>query len=348
VGRGVPVLVGEGDAPGGLGAGGGAAEQVAGEPRVDGPEAGQLTGPVGQALPGGQRDGQVDVRGEPPGPGRGRAGTGDGAGVAAQEQVEVGAAAELVQVPGRPGGAELPGPPGDPLPRRDHLSRGQLASGQGGIPRVLGPLLHPRVTCRRLPPLLRLLRRDLHHRPADRLAQRPGGDPPGPPEHLGLRRAGLVLIQQRGGGGDDPRLGWADDPVEQGGPGAGQLAVHLVGQGGEPACGPTGFTQRVGDLIGKVVLVTRPGLPAGGRLLDDGPPAPQLGDGGQLAGVGMGLGAVPGAQHTDQLIIRGIPIAIIRPGRGVGQHRQIRGGWQHVQALPGPERRRPAGGLPGP
>jgi len=57
----VTVLVGYGHAPRGLGVGGGG-RQVPGEPRVDGPDAGDLGGPASSVQQGGQRDGQ----GHPP------------------------------------------------------------------------------------------------------------------------------------------------------------------------------------------------------------------------------------------------------------------------------------------
>ena len=70
-----------------------------------------------------------------------------------------------------------------------------------------------------------------------------GGDPPGPVQHLLLRRAGFVRIKQGGGSGDDPRLDGGDDPVPQGSPGAGQLAVQRLGHGGQPVRGPPGLGQ---------------------------------------------------------------------------------------------------------
>src|SRR5271165_148721 len=113
VADGVPVLVGHGYAERGPGVLGGGAGQVAGDPRVNGADAGDLAGPVGQVEQGGQRDDQVDLPGEPgrdrPGrwSARGRAARGwsgavlarivlAGAGVSAEEHVQVGAGPQLV------------------------------------------------------------------------------------------------------------------------------------------------------------------------------------------------------------------------------------------------------------
>ena len=72
---GVPVLVGHGDAPGRLGVLGGRGGQVAGQGRVDRADPGDLPGPAGLVLHGGQRHRQGHLPGEPGGhrPGRGPA-----------------------------------------------------------------------------------------------------------------------------------------------------------------------------------------------------------------------------------------------------------------------------------
>ena len=71
VADGVSLLVGDAKTVGGLGVGGGGAGQFPGQGRVDRAQAGDLTGPLGQAQHGDQRDGQV----QPPGkPGRKHAG----------------------------------------------------------------------------------------------------------------------------------------------------------------------------------------------------------------------------------------------------------------------------------
>ena len=69
---GVSLVVGDGQAPRGLRVAGGGGGQVAGQPRVDRAQAGQLAGPAGQAGQGGQRDGQGDPAGEPRGDRAGR------------------------------------------------------------------------------------------------------------------------------------------------------------------------------------------------------------------------------------------------------------------------------------
>jgi hypothetical protein len=66
---GVPVLVGHRHAPRRRGVPRGGGGQVAGQPRVDGPEAGQFAGAVREVGQGAQRDGQGDSPGEPGGPG---------------------------------------------------------------------------------------------------------------------------------------------------------------------------------------------------------------------------------------------------------------------------------------
>ena len=73
VGDGVPLAVGDRQAPGGLRIGRGGGGQVPGQPRVHRAEAAELTGPVRQAGQGGQRDSQGDPRCEPGGHGRLRA-----------------------------------------------------------------------------------------------------------------------------------------------------------------------------------------------------------------------------------------------------------------------------------
>ena len=40
----------------------------------------------------------------------------------------------------------------------------------------------------------------------------------------------------------------------------------------------------------------------------------------QLPGVRVGFGPIPRAQHTDQFIIRGARIGVVRSGRRIGQH----------------------------
>src|ERR1700683_5043758 len=75
---------------------------------------------------------------------------------------------------------ELLAPPVHPLVGGQHLRRRQLPPGQPRIPRRLRPPFQPRLLSRLLPAFLRLLRRDLHHRPGDRGGQPGRGQPPRP------------------------------------------------------------------------------------------------------------------------------------------------------------------------
>ena len=90
----VAVLVGDRDAPGGLGVPRGGGGQVARQPRVDRAQAREFPGPVRETGQGGQRDGEGDPSGEAA---RCRGGCAvlvlAGPGVLAQQQVQVGAGA---------------------------------------------------------------------------------------------------------------------------------------------------------------------------------------------------------------------------------------------------------------
>jgi len=114
---------------------------------VDGPDPGQLAGPVREVQQGDGGDGQGDPAGEPgrdhkgqrPG---GRWGAllvgfvfplGQGTGVNAEEEVHECSGAQLVHVPVQPGLAQLSGPGGDPLIGGQDLGWGQFPPGQ---PRV--------------------------------------------------------------------------------------------------------------------------------------------------------------------------------------------------------------------
>gem|GEM_PF-152444 len=196
VADGVAVLIGHGHAPRGRGVPRSRGHEVAGQSRVDGPDAGDLAGPLVQAEQGGQRDGQGHPAGEPArrrarrASGRGRRAVLTGPGVLAQDQVQERAGAQLIHAALQPGPLQLTRPAGDPLIRGQHLVGRQLAAHQGGVAGVLGPPLHPRELRRGLPPLLRLLRRDFHHGAGGRGAQPAGGQPSGPAEDLGLHRPG--------------------------------------------------------------------------------------------------------------------------------------------------------------
>ena len=116
VGDGVPLAVGDGQAPRGLRVRRGGGGQVPGQPRVHRAQPAQLAGTVRQAGQGGQRDSQRDPGGEPgraaraPASSRSRRAALARAGVRAQQQVQEGPGAELVHVPLQPGGASAPWP----------------------------------------------------------------------------------------------------------------------------------------------------------------------------------------------------------------------------------------------
>ena len=105
----------------------------------------------------------------------------------------------------------------------------------------------------------------------------------------------------------------------------------------EQVPGPAaGLAQRVRDLVGGELGVRRGGVAAG-----------QLGDGGELAGGGVGLDPVPRAHHPDQLGLGHPGEPAVRAGRGVGGYCQGGAAGQHVQRHPRAERRRRAGRLAG-
>ena len=238
--------------------------------------------------------------------------------------------------PSSPAGTQFLGPRGDVLVGGQGLGRGQLAAHQRRVPGVLQPPLHPRVLRRGLPPFLRLLRGGLDDGAGDRGAQPGRGQPGRPVQHLRLGGPGLLVLQQHGGPGDDLRLVPGDRPVFQPRLGAGQAA----GQGlrhADQAVGPrAGLPQRVRDLVTGELLVQLPGVPPG-----------QLGDGGELAGVRVGLDPVPPAHHPDQLSLRDTGEPAVLPRSGVGGDRQLRASWQHVQGHARAERCRRAGRLTG-
>src|SRR5580704_11929880 len=133
VSHGVPVAVGDRDAPGGSGVAGRCGSQIPGQVRVDGPDPGQLTGPVRPAGHGGLGDGEGDVPGESgrdhpgqrPGRRRGRRmglgfagavrGAAGGPGVHAEQDVEERAGPQRVDTAVQAGLAQLLGPGGDAL-----------------------------------------------------------------------------------------------------------------------------------------------------------------------------------------------------------------------------------------
>ena len=341
MGDGVALVAGDGQAPGGLGVGCGGGGEVAGQPRVDRAQAGQLAGPAGEAGQGGQRDGQGDPAGEPrgdraglAGPGAGWAGA-SGAGVGAQEQVQVGPGADLVRPAVQPGRAQLARPPGDPVTDRQHLVRRQLPARQRGVPGILGPPLHPREPRRGLPPLPRLVRGGLHHRAGDRGAQAARGQPPGPVQHPGLGGAGLVRVHQGGGVRDDPGLAQAHDAIGQRRGRAGQMGVQVTRGTQQLTGAEPGLPQRARHLIRGEL-----------RILGLGVTPVQLGDRGQLARGGVGLDPVPRAHQADQLGLGDPGEPVVFRG-GVGGDRQLRAAGQHVEDHPRAERGRRAGRLAG-
>ena len=222
VADGVAVLVGDRDAPGGLRVLCGRGGQVAGQAGVDRTDAGDLTGPFGQAEQGGQGDGQGDLPGEPEGD-RARVaqvGTGGGAsgvalasramlagaGVDAKQQVKEGAGAQLVGGPIQAGLLQLPGPGRDALIDRMDLGGGQFPPGQARVPRFLGPALHPGLPGRLLPPFPGLVRGDLDDGARDRGPQRGRGQPAHAVQDQGLGGAGFIGVEDGGGAGDDGGL----------------------------------------------------------------------------------------------------------------------------------------------
>ena len=340
---GVALVVGDRHAPRGLRVVRGGGGQVAGQPRVDRAQAGQLAGPVRQAGQGDQRDGQGDPAGEP---GGNRAARGlwpsgrprrrAGAGVLAQQQVQVGAGAELVHAALQPGLLQFVRPGGDLLVRGQHLVRGELAAHQRGVAGVLGPPLHPGEPRRGLPALPRLVRGDFDHRAGDRGAQPGRGQPGGPVQHLGLGGAGLVLIEQRGGRGDDLGLVPASVPSSSAACGAGQPGVQ-VGPGPIRLVRPgPGLPQRVGDLV-RGELRVQPARGSGGPARRPRPAC------------GRRRGPRPGPRRTAPRPAR--PPRRRRSRRPPRRRRRrrppARAAGQHVQRHPRAERGRGAGRLAG-
>ena len=146
---------------------------------------------------------------------------------------------------------------GDPLIRGQHLGGGQLPAHQGGVAGVLGPPLHPGVPGRRLPPLPRLVRGDLHHRAGDRGPQPARRQTARPAQHQRLGGAGLGGVQERGGVHDDLGLVPGDRPVPQRRPGAGQPGFEGLGAGEQPIGVAAGLPQRPGQLGGGELIPRR-------------------------------------------------------------------------------------------
>ena len=379
VADGVSLPVGHRHAPGRPRVPRGGGHEVAGQPRVDRAQPGQLARPVGQAGRGAERDGQGDPAGEPApsaagrtrtrrlprraailpggvrGPGRA------GPGVRAEDQVEEGAGAQLVHAAVQPGLLQLAGPPADPLIGGQHLIRGEFAAHQRGVAGVLGPPLHPREPGRRLTPLPGLAWRGLHHRPGHRGPQAAGGQPPGPVQDLGLHGLSFLAVEVMGEPDDQLGLAPGDDP-------AGQRVQRPAQPGGQvprhrqqPVRGGPGLAQRQGQLIPGELVHHAGHLP---RLRLEpvlGVTPEHLRDGHELAGRRVRLDPIPRAHQPGQLLIGHPAERVARPAavrRGVGGHRQPRAARHGIPCHPGAEPGRPAGrlaredpgraGLPGP
>ena len=124
---------------------------------------------------------------------------GAGAGVLAEEQVEVGAGAQLVHAALQPGLLQLLRPGGDLLIGGQHLVRGSSQPISAALPESSA---HRSTRAS----LAAVSRRSLafsgaafDHRAGDRGAQPARGQPGGPVQDLLLGGAGLVGVQERGG-----------------------------------------------------------------------------------------------------------------------------------------------------
>ncbi len=208
-----------------------------------------------------------------------------------------------------------------------------------------------------LAPLPRLLRGDLHHRAGDRGAQPARGQPGGPVQHLLLGGAGLGVVEQGGGAGDDLGLVPGDGPVAQRRGGAGQLHRQVPGQVEQVPGRRAGLGQHVRHLIGGELSyrsgIRRPrGQPGAGLRRTSSAKTASL-RAATCASTRSHAPSTPTSSASDTpgssrpLPPRRQPTS--QPGRQAGQH---------VQRHPGPERRRPArrlagedprgAGLPGP
>jgi len=346
---GVSLLVGDGDAVRGPGIAGGSISQVTDQGRVDGPDTGELAGPVGQAQHRFQGRGQVDAAAEPgrdharyrrhQGPvrfrcarpatartvitrtavartavgGCGGFGLGEERGVAAEDDVQVGAGPELVHVAVQARLLQLLGPPRNALVGGQDVGGRQFPAGQAGVPGVLGPAFHPGVFRAVLAPLGCLVRGDLDDRALDRGPQPARGQPPGPVQDQRLSGAGLFGGEVGDPVGDDLDLGLTQDPGPERRPGAGQLDGQGDGQVQHGVRGPPGISQRPRQLRGGELL------PAPGPVQDR-------------------LAADPG-----QLIIRGPGEPVIVPGRVLGEPEQRGTAGSGIQQVTGRERAGRAG-----
>ena len=383
---GAALAVGDGQAPAGPGAGRRGAGQVAGQPRVDGSQAGDLAGPIGQVEQGGQRDGQVGAAGVPgrehPGPRRrrprragrafgggtagggpgigvqaaglfgGRAGLafrggGGGAGVGVQEQIQVGAGAQLVHAALQPGLLQLPGPPGNPLVRGQHPVGRELTAGQRGVAGVLGPAFHPGVAGRVLTPLAGLVRGNRMTARAIAARSPPGLSRPARPSTISSAARASPGSRTWVARAMTSTLAWRSSPGPERFPGTGQLHFQGVGQVQHRVRLAADLGQRPPQLIGGE-LPPGPRHPrrACQRLAGRRAAADQLGHRGVLEGARGRLGPVQGADQPDDLIIGGPPEPPRIAGDPLGEPQQPRPARSHIQALPRTEPARRAAGRP--
>ena len=222
--------------------------------------------------------------------------------------------------PPRPADTQFGRPGRDPLVRGQHLVRRELAAHQGGVAGVLGPPLDPGLPGGRLPALPRLLGGDFHDGAGDGGAQPARSQPARPVQDCGLGGAGLSLIQQRGGMGDQLGLVPGDDPVTQRRGGAGQPDRQVPGQVEQRPGRGAGLGQRAGQFVVDELRIglRHPSWPLGLAVVPGIAPV-QLRDSGELAGGHVGFEAVPRGQHSEQLIIGHALVGVIVPGRGVSR-----------------------------
>ena len=125
--------------------------------------------------------------------------------VAAEQVVEVGAGAQLIQRAGKAGGFQLACPRGDPLVGGQHVRRGQVTAGQRGGAGVFPPAQHPRVALGLFPAGSRGTGVGGQDGAGQRRPQLPAGLLPGAGEDALFDRRGVPVAQHVGGLGDDPR-----------------------------------------------------------------------------------------------------------------------------------------------
>ena len=270
---------------------------------------------------------------------------GAGPGVLAEQQVQVGAGAQLVHAAVQPGLLQLPGPGGDPLVRRQHLIRGQLPAHQRGVAGVLGPPLHPGELRRRLPPLPRLPGAASITARAIAARSQPGVSRPA--RSRTLASTARASSGRTGTGWPDDQLGLApaDDPVPQRGQRAGQPGGQVPGHGQQPSAAARDSPSAMASWSPVNSCTTCGHLPGFGFEAVLGVAPEHLGDRDELAGGGVRLDPVPRAHQPDQLMIGHPAQRVTRPAavhRGVGGHRQLGAARRHVQRHPGPEPGRPA------